>query len=92
MGDDVLERYFREECAYSHVKKLADGAWLGVSRMLFTTALMVGVDRLGYKRRYCYEHTHEAVAALEAWDGTDDPPGPWLVEKPSGRQGPGMKD
>lgn len=31
-----------------------------------------------YAGRYCYEHAHEARAALVAWDGVGHPPGPWI--------------
>lgn len=60
--------------------------------MLYTTGLFVGLDRMGWRTRFCYEHKVDAVAALDAWDGRGDPPGPWIKEKPSDRLGPGLSD
>jgi hypothetical protein len=40
-----------------------------------------GPDADGYGGRYCYKTEAEAIAALEAWDGTADPPGQWVKHK-----------
>jgi hypothetical protein len=74
---------------YHVVKKMPDGSWIGVMPMLFTTGLFVGLDEKGYDRRYCYANSMDAMEALLRWDGVDDPPGPWIKEKPSNRLGPG---
>jgi hypothetical protein len=58
---------------------------------MFTTGIFVGIDEWGWQRRYCYENFDDAVAALAAWDGSGDPPGPWIKEKPSDRRGPGSE-
>ena len=50
----------------------------------YTTALLVGLDPVGYERRYCYEHRSDAQAALRSWDGTEHPPGPWIKCKGAG--------
>lgn len=70
-----------EEYGYTPVKQLADGRWIGVYNMAYTTGLFVDLDEAGYDHRYCYEHRRDTVAALEAWDGTGDPPGPWIKQK-----------
>lgn len=77
------------ENGYTHIKAMPDGTMCALQRQLFTTALMVGLDRVGYKRRYCYERMADAREALVQWDGAGDPPGPWVKEKPSDRLGPG---
>lgn len=61
-------------------------------QMMFTGALMVGIDAAGYKRRFCYRTAHEAAEAMLKWDGVGDPPGMWIKEKPSDRNGPGHPD
>ncbi len=55
-----------------------------LKRFNFTTAVFVGLDEVGYQRRYCYEHTADARSALQAWDGSDHPPGPWIKCKGAG--------
>ena len=76
---------------YFYTRQLDSGVWIGVRKMLVTWALIVGIDAQGnYRSRYCYEQYHDAVEALQTWDGDGDPPGPWLKQKPGDRLGPGM--
>lgn len=60
-----------------------------IQRFAYTCALLVDVtfdDQLyDYKARYCYHGAFEAIEALDAWNGSDDPPGEWIKEKVSGR-------
>lgn len=74
---------------YNPVRALPTGQVIGVADMLFTTGLFVGIDEYGYSHRFCYATRSQAEQALREWDGTGDPPGPWIKEKPSGRLGPG---
>ena len=62
-------------------RELPTGEWAGVQRMMFTNALLVGMDRTGYRTRFCYPLGMPAIEALATWDGRDDPPGPWIKEK-----------
>lgn len=61
-----------------------DSQVCAVKRFNFTTAVVVGLDDVGYQRRYCYEHREDAQAALSAWDGDGHPPGPWIKCKGAG--------
>jgi hypothetical protein len=83
----LLERLNAE--GYVRCIVLPNGLIAGLYQQLYTTGLVVGLDGGGYQRRYCYEHKADAAAALDAWDGTGDPSGPWIKEKPSDRLGPG---
>lgn len=77
-----------ESWGYTDVRVIGEDI-CGLSVQIYTTGLCVHLDRSGYRRRYCYEHTVDARNALLEWDGKGDPPGPWIKEKPSGRLGPG---
>ncbi len=57
----------------------------GLQSLMFTAGLVVGLKDNGYERRYCFEHMHEAANALQEWDGSGHPPGPWIKCK-----GPGI--
>lgn len=63
-----------------------------LQRFAFTTGLLTNVSFDGlcyeYDARYCFEYMHEATKALQAWDGTGDPPGNWVKEKVSERNNP----
>lgn len=74
-------------------RELPDGRILSLYRMMFTIALCV--MRPGYAHafpdngritRYCYAHEHiaEAIDAVADWDGSGDPPGPWIKQKEGG--------
>ena len=81
--DDELKfkKYLLTECEYVYVRRLASGEWAGVSKMLFTFGLSVGLTDTGYRTRFCYEKLFDASDALEEWDGNGDPPGNWIKEK-----------
>jgi hypothetical protein len=74
---------------YTRIKVMPDETACAIQSQLFTCAIIVGLDRTGWKRRYCYEREADAREALVQWDGKGDPPGPWIKEKPSERLGPG---
>lgn len=68
---------------YTEIRSLNDQL-CAVKQFNYTTALVVGLDDVGYQRRYCYEHRSDAQAALLAWDGREHPPGPWIKCKGGG--------
>ena len=74
---------------YTRCTLLLTGELAGIMPMLYTTGLFVGITEAGWRTRFCYEHRKDAIAALDAWNGLGDPPGPWIKEKPSDRLGPG---
>jgi len=82
-----------EKHGYTHVKLLPCGA-TGILEFAYTTAIVLGIDDVGYSGRYCYETHAEAVEALEQYSGTGDPSGPWIKYKGRGgeRMGPGIHD
>lgn len=69
---------------YRPLRDLPSGELAGVMDMMWTAALCVGLDELGYRVRYCYATRAEAEAALKAWDGAGDPSGPWIKAKGEG--------
>lgn len=75
---------------YVGVRQIA-GKWCGLHPFLFTFGLVVGLSDEGYERRYCYERLSEAADALQTWDGTGHPNGPWIKCKGAGidLMGPG---
>lgn len=69
------------DMGYSKVRLTSSGEWIGVTNMLFTAGLCVGLDRIGYRTRFCYPDRASAELAASKWDGFGDPPGPWIKEK-----------
>jgi hypothetical protein len=77
------------ELGYAPSRQLPDGTWIGVQRMLTTFGLYVVTDGDSWRTRYCYARKADCFTAFESWDGTGDPAGPWIVQKPEQRMGPG---
>lgn len=84
---ETLRKAFKE-MGYHPIKRLDTGELAGVMDYVFTAGIVVGLDPVGWRTRYCYESRPIAEAALEAWDGHGDPPGPWIKQKPEDRHGP----
>ena len=58
-----------------------DGMELVVYDMLFNHRICVGPkDTDFYERGFCFPKGGHAVIACATWDGTGDPPGPWIKE------------
>jgi hypothetical protein len=87
--ETILER------GYYRARQLPNGEWLALTRQMFTTGLCVVKEphpgdtvSNGMRTRFCFEHAHDAEAALVAWDGRGDPPGNWIKQKPEDRFNP----
>jgi len=72
-----------ESLGYFSPKLLSTGEWAALGKFIFTTGLLVGIDEVGYRTRFCYKYSTDALIALNAWDGVGDPPGNWIKEKGS---------
>lgn len=82
MDDDL--RVFLADSGYIELRTLPTGQIAGLLRYAFTWAVVVGLDRYGYERRYCYEYPADALRDLREWDGTGHPSGPWVKCKGGG--------
>jgi hypothetical protein len=74
-----------QDMGYTDLCTLRGGVLCGLYPFMFTTGLVVGLTEQGYERRYCYEYAVDARAALQAWNGSGHPGGPWIKCK-----GPGI--
>lgn len=72
-----------EQHGYDHVTEFPEDI-CGLKDMLLTTDLFVGLSISGYTGRYSYERRQDAEKAISSWDGTGDPPGPWIKYKGEG--------
>ena len=85
------------------IKELEDGRSIVLNNFIFTMGLIVLCADYakaraqywnGFERRFCYENPSDALKAAVMWDGTGDPPGPWVKEKSIGvdRLNPNLAD
>jgi hypothetical protein len=78
---------FLNKEGYTNIIELQNGELAGLCKFMFTTGLVVGLTKHGYRIRFCFEFTHEAITALEGWDGVGYPPGNWIKAKGSDEYG-----
>ena len=74
---------FLQEQGYRELRPIGD-VLCGLHRYNFTTGLAVGLTFECYERRYCFEHSEDALRALRDWDGQGHPSGPWIKCKGAG--------
>lgn len=79
---EILQSQLEQEGFYD-LKVIPGQGICGMMRFIFTTAIVVGIDNVGYRGRYCYPHAlvKECVLAYNIWDGTGHPLGGWLKYK-----------
>jgi hypothetical protein len=75
---------FLETEGYQFITEIDGRGVCGVYKFLFTVGVVCGIDNQGYKGRYCFGSEVTAVYAINKWDGTGDPPGPWIKYKGRG--------
>lgn len=78
-----LKEHLEKE-GYKFLKEIDGHGLCGIYKFLFTFGLVLGIDSIGYKGRYCYGSELEAVEALINWTGQGDPPGNWIKYKGAG--------
>jgi hypothetical protein len=68
---------------YAAAREIPDRGICGINRGLFSAYLFHGITPDGYAGKYTYKTITEAHNALDAWDGTGDPPGNWYKKSPA---------
>src|ERR1700744_5587617 len=83
-------RWLEEERFYPAQKIADDGSQIvAVCPMIYTWAILVGIDAGGSKGRYCYADCASAFAAYEDWNGNaGTEPAGWIRHPMTGRRRP----
>lgn len=71
---------------YMATRKLEDGRWIALGRLMFHYSIYIDLDETGYSDRYCYPDLGDAVEAFAVWDGKGDPPKFWNRNVKTGRR------
>lgn len=45
----------------------------GLHRFAYTVAVVVGLDRIGYEKRFCFDNLSYALSFYQGWDGLTEP-------------------
>ena len=79
------ELEFLKSQEYYSLVVLEDGTICGLSRLMFTTALYIGLNGCGgWERRYCYLKEQQALKALGYLKTGDDEPAMGYVARWNG--------
>lgn len=82
---DEFTARMREELDFFGAKRLDDGTYVGLKRLMFTTAICIGTDEwTPQKRRYCFDRgdfTLRIDEYVKIATGEDTPEG-WIARRP----------
>lgn len=82
-AQDAFTERMRTELGYLGAKKLEDGTYVGVQRLLYTLAICVGVSEIKpYERRYCYDNAAEALWNYQSMCHRDFEPCGYVATRP----------
>jgi hypothetical protein len=82
---EAVIRALSEAGGYMDLSMRGEAGWVAIRPLMFTHAIISGIDELSHEGRWCYKDYRSAKAALDAWDGTGEPTG-WHRHPKSGRR------
>lgn len=78
--DDELERM---RCyGYDDVRRLEDDTLIGIGRLLYTTAVYIDLNDIGWGQRFCFEDRALARSEFERLKNGDEEPVGWIARRP----------
>lgn len=82
--DEDIERALENpENLFRCWRRLDDGTYIALGRLMFTVGLYIGVDASAqYERRYCYSDPTEAHVEYIRMKTGDDVPSGWVARRP----------
>lgn len=66
---------------YQRVRVLPDGSIACLGRLMYTTAIFLGVDRYGWSRRFCFKDHGLAARRFEELEGEDSEPAGYIARR-----------
>lgn len=71
----------RLRAQYRDVRILPDGSIAALCDLLFTRAIILGCDELGYSRRFCFENRSLADQRFQELQSEDDEPQGYIARR-----------
>ncbi len=79
---DDVSRALVADAGYQGAQRLPDGSYAVLNRLLTTWSICLGVDAIGWERRFCYRDTAECFHQwLRLQTRADEPTG-WIAKRP----------
>ena len=79
---DDFTREMVESGNFLVVKRLKDGSYAGISNLMFTRAIHLGVTELSWERRFCYDDMNELMGSWDELESRFDEPTGWIATRP----------
>ena len=73
---------------YRVARVLEDGSVAALGDLLFTTAIYLGCDEVGWSKRYCYDDDFIATVEFQKLTSASDRPRGWIAMRPHERMMP----
>jgi hypothetical protein len=81
--DALTESMRSAEYNFIGAKRLADGTYVGVMRLMFTLAICIGFEEGSlFKRRYCFKDITQCISEYEGITSGEDIPEGWVARRP----------
>lgn len=72
------------EARYVGAKRLPDGNYAGVQRLLYTYGLCLGVTfESPYEKRFCFDDLSQCLLAFSQLESARDEPSGWIARRPN---------
>lgn len=81
MNDTELLGQIKQLGAYREVRLLEDGSIIAIGDLMFTRAIHMDVDMLGWGRRFCFENRGLADAEFHRLTSGDEEPVGWIARR-----------
>lgn len=70
-----------QENRYYSIRKLPDGTYAALGKLLFTTAIHTGLNHHGWAYRYCFDDPKLAQRELDKLEDMDDTPSGFIARR-----------
>lgn len=77
----TLDQQILKYGGYQQVRELDDGTLAGIGKLIFTTAIYLDLEPLGYSRRFCFDDPVLAQAQFGALVNSDTEPTGWIARR-----------
>lgn len=81
MTNDELLAHIKSLGSYREVRLLDDGCLMAIGDLMFTRAIYMDVDRLGWGRRFCFEDRALADTEFLRLQSGDEEPVGWIARR-----------
>ena len=78
----MLDQAFFKRMGYLESRQLNDGSWVALVQLLFTTGICMGLNEVGWSKRYCFDDIERCRKEYEKLQSVKDVPEGWIAKRP----------